>query len=140
MIGHIESFDDERQTGAIKCEDKFYEFHIDEWTSDSLPQIGDDVDFVPEDDGSATNIGPVGAYIKDMRPVKSSKIAGALGIFPLTGAFGIHRMYLGFYGFAIAQIILTVVTLGYGVMWGFIEGFLLFGGQINKDAKGRPLK
>lgn len=140
MIGHIESFDDERQTGAIKSEDKFYEFHIDEWTPDSPPKVGDDVDFVPEDDGSATNIGLLGAYLKDMRAVKSSKIAGALGLFPVTGAFGIHRIYLGFYGIAILQILFTLVTGGFGVMWGFLEGFLLFGGQIVKDAKGRPLK
>jgi TM2 domain-containing membrane protein YozV len=138
MIGHIESYDDERQTGAIKCEDEFYEFHIDDWTAEEEPKIGDDVDFVPEDDGSATNVGPLGKYIKDMRPVKNHYIAGALGI--LLGALGLHRIYLGFYGIAIAQIIVTYITGGFGVMWGFIEGILLFGGQIHKDAKGRPLK
>jgi len=138
MIGHIESYDDERQTGAIKCEDKFYEFHIDDWVADAEPKIGDDVDFIPEDDGSATDVGLIGAYLKDMRPVKNHYIASALGI--LLGAVGAHRIYLGFYGIAIAQMIITFVTGGFGVMWGFIEGILLIGGQINKDAKGRLLK
>ena len=139
MIGHIESYDDERQTGAIKCEDKFYEFHIDEWTSEIAPEIGDDVDFLPEDDGSATDVGPVGAYIQDKRAVKSHYIAGALGI--LLGFVGGHRIYLGFYPIAIAQIALSFgLGFQYGFMWGFIEGCLLLGKMIDKDSKGRPLK
>ena len=138
MIGHIESYDDERQTGAIKYENGFYEFHIDDWDSEAEPKIGDDVDFVPEDDGSATNVSLLGAYLKDLRPVKNHYIAGALGI--IFGAIGLHRLYLGFYGFAIVQIIVTYLTGGFGVIWGFIEGILIIGGQIHKDAKGRPLK
>lgn len=138
MIGHIESYDEARQTGAIKCEDKFYEFHIDDWTSDSEPLTGDDVDFVPEEDGTATDVGPVGAYVQDLRPVKNHYIAGVLGI--LLGAIGLHRIYLGFYGIAILQMFVTYLTGGFGVLWGFIEGVLLIGGQIHKDAKGRPLK
>ncbi len=138
MIGHIESYDDERQTGAIKCEDEFYEFHIDEWSAETEPKIGDDVDFIPEDDGSATNVGLVGAYIKNMQPVKNHYVAGALGL--LLGFPGIHRIYLGFYTIAIAQILVTYFTAGYGVMWGVIEGALLLTGHLTKDAKGRPLK
>ena len=139
MIGHIESYDDERQTGAIKFEDKFYEFHIDDWTSDVEPKVGDDVDFIPEDDGSASDVGPIGAYIKDIRPVKNHYIAAALGI--LLGCFGLHRIYLGFYQIAIAQIAVTVVIgFQYGFMWGLIEGGLLIAKLMNKDSKGRPLK
>lgn len=138
MIGHIESYDDERQTGAIKSKDGFYEFHIDDWVSEDAPKIDDDVDFVPEDDGSATNVGLVGAYLKDMTPVKNHYVAATLGI--LLGAIGLHRIYLGFYGIAILQIFATIVTGGFGVVWGFAEGVLLFGGQIHKDAKGRLLK
>ncbi len=138
MIGHIESFDEKCQTGAIKCEDKFYEFHIDEWNLDTSPKAGDDVDFMPEDDGSATNIGPVGAYLHNLTPVKSHYVAGFLGLF--LGALGIHRFYLGFYAIGLLQIIVSVVTMGYGVVWGFIDGILILSGHINKDAKGRPLK
>lgn len=140
MIGHIESYDDERQTGAIKFKDKFYEFHIDDWNLDAMPLVGDDVDFMPEDDGSATNIGPVGAYLAgaDLTPVKNHYIAAVLGL--LLGAIGAHRIYLGFYKIAFFQVALTVATLGFGVIWGFIEGFLLLTGNMNKDAKGRSLK
>ena len=138
MIGHIESYDEKCQTGVIKYEDKFYEFHIDDWNLDTLPKAGDDVDFLPEDDGSATNIGPVGTYLKNMTAVKSHYVAGILGIF--LGAIGIHRFYLGYYVIGLLQIIITVVTLGYGVVWGVIDGFLILSGHINKDAKGRPLK
>lgn len=138
MIGHIESYDEECQTGAIKFEDKFYEFHIDDWTSDESPKVGDDVDFIPEEDGSASDVGLVGAYIHDLKPVKNHYIAGFLALF--LGAIGLHRIYLGFYGIAVAQMVITYITGGYGVMWGFIEGILLLGGQMHKDAKGRPLK
>jgi len=138
MIGHIESYDEKCQTGAIKCEDKFYEFHIDEWNLDTLPKAGDDVDFMPEDDGSATNIGPVGEYLQNTTAVKSRLTAGLLGVF--LGAAGIHRFYLGFYTIGILQLIITVVTLGFGVVWGVIDGFLILSGHICKDGKGRPLK
>ena len=138
MIGHIESYDEETQTGAIKCDEKFYEFHIDDWDSETSPLVGDDVDFIPEDDGSAKNVGPVGAYLQDIKPVKNHYIASALGI--LLGALGVHRIYLGFYGIAIAQMVVTYLTGGFGVVWGFVEGVLLFTGHIHKDAKRRPLK
>ena len=138
MIGHVESYDKELQTGAIKYEDKFYEFHLDDWDSDASPEIGDDVDFMPEDDGRATSVGLVGAYLQDIKAVKNHYVAGVLGM--LFGAIGLHRLYLGFYGLAIAQMAVTYLTGGFGVVWGFVEGVLLIGGQINKDAKGRPLK
>ncbi|MCK4842981.1 MAG: TM2 domain-containing protein [Methylococcales bacterium] len=139
MIGHIESYDDKRQTGAIKYEEEFYEFHIDDWTSEKPPKIGDDVDFVPEDDGRATNVGHLGAYVKDMRAVKNHYIAAVLGLF--LGFVGAHRIYLGQYPIAIAQIALSFgLGFQYGFMWGFIEGCLLIGKMIEKDGKGRPLK
>ncbi len=144
MIGHVESYDDERQTGAIKCEDKFYEFHIDDWGLDTEPKVGDEVDFMPEDDGSATSITSLdGITQHTMAAVKRRVIAALLGL--LTGWLGLHRIYLGFYRIAFFQILLTAIMLylgapGFAVVWGFIEGFLIFGGLINKDAQGRPLK
>lgn len=137
MLGHIESYDERCQTGIVKYQDKFYEFHIDQWTSDKEPQPGDDVDFDHED-GEVTEIGPVGAYLDPIKPVKSRVIAGVLGL--IFGAVGLHRMYLGFWWIGIAQIIVTFLTGGFGVMWGFFESILIFVGHINKDAKGRYLK
>ncbi len=79
------------------------------------------------------------------QPRKSKVVAGLLGIF--LGGFGVHRFYLGFNLIGAIQVLLTVVggilTCGFGwiagAMWGFVEGILIFAGQINKDAQGRPL-
>jgi hypothetical protein len=70
--------------------------------------------------------------------VKSKLAAGLLGIF--LGGWGIYRFYLGFIGIGIVQIIVTLITLGAGGLWGFIEGILILTGSFKKDAKGRPLK
>ena len=70
---------------------------------------------------------------------KSKVVAGVLGI--LLGGFGIHRFYLGYTGIGIAQIAVTILTLGLGAVWGFIEGILiLVGSGITTDAQGRPLR
>lgn len=144
MIGNVVSYDDECQTGTIKYNDSFYEFHIDDWGLDQAPRIGDKVDFMPEDDGSATCITSIGNNtLHDMTPAKHRIIAALFGL--LLGWLGLHRIYLGFYAIAGFQILLTALMLyvgapGFAVVWGFIEGFLIFAGLINKDAKGRTLK
>ncbi|MBO4407418.1 MAG: TM2 domain-containing protein [Clostridia bacterium] len=69
---------------------------------------------------------------------KSKMTAGLLGIF--LGGFGVHRFYLGYTGIGIAQIAVTLCTLGAGAIWGVIEGILILVGKIDKDAKGNPLK
>ncbi len=138
MIGHIESYDEELQTGAIKCEDDFFEFHINDWELDVLPKVGDDVDFMPEEDGSATSVGPVGAYLQDIRAIKNHYVAGVLGL--VLGMLGAHRIYLGFYWLGAMQIAVTYLTGGYGLVWGFVEGVLLLTRHMHLDAKGRPLK
>ncbi len=137
MLGHLESYNKDIQTGVIKADDQFFEFYIDTWTSNHPPKAGDDVDFLLEDN-VVVEVGLLGAYIKDIRPVKRKWIASTLGL--ALGWLGLHRFYLGFYWLGLAQLVLTLATAGYGVVWGFVEGFLLLTGHINKDAKGRPLK
>jgi TM2 domain-containing membrane protein YozV len=137
MIGHIESYDPEDQTGIVKSEENSYTFHLDDWISQVPPDQGDDVDF--EVEGTiARKINLVGAFLTPPKAVKRKYVAGALALF--LGFTGIHRFYLGFYWLGIAQLALTAATVGYGALWGFIEAILLFTGNINKDAKGRPLK
>ncbi len=139
MIGRIESYDSERQIGEIKSEGKNYEFHIDEWNPENKPEIGKKVDFLPEEDGTATSIDIASSHIHNLKPVKNHYIAGILGIF--FGFIGLHRIYLGFYPIAIAQIFISfVLGFQYGFMWGIIEGVLIISKLINKDVKGRPLK
>ncbi|MEA4878568.1 MAG: TM2 domain-containing protein [Dehalococcoides mccartyi] len=69
---------------------------------------------------------------------KSRIAAGLLGIF--LGSIGVHRFYLGYVGIGIAQIIVTIVTLGIGSIWWFIEGILILTGSFQYDAKGIPLR
>ncbi len=72
------------------------------------------------------------------QPGKSKIVAGLLGIF--LGELGIHRFYLGYTTIGIIQIAVTVLTFGIGGLWGFVEGIMIFGGAINKDANGVPLR
>lgn len=137
MLGHIESYDERCQTGVIKYQDRFYEFHIDQWTAEQAPQAGDDVDFDHENN-EVIEVSPVGAYLVELQPVKHHLIAALLGI--VFGGLGFHRFYLGFWGLGITQILVTLFTGGFGVVWGFVEGVLIFTGHIKKDAKGRHLK
>lgn len=68
---------------------------------------------------------------------KSKLVAGLLGI--LLGGFGAGRFYTGHTGMAIAQIAVTWLTLGCGVLWPVIDGVLILvkGGT---DAQGRILR
>lgn len=72
-----------------------------------------------------------------------SKIAaGLLGIF--LGALGVHNFYLGFTGKAIAQLLISILSLGMlspvSAIWGLIEGILILTGSMDKDAQGRTLQ
>jgi len=77
-------------------------------------------------------------YQPSKEAVKSKLAAGLLGIF--VGGFGVHRFYLGYIGIGVIQIIVTLITLGVGALWGFVEGILILAGAMNKDAQGRPLR
>ena len=142
MIGQIETYDPDSQSGVIKSEGTLYTFHLDAWVADVPPDEGDDVKFDAE--GSiANNIDLVGAYLEPPKAVKYKYLAAALALF--LGFTGAHRFYLGFYGLAVFQLTLTVILYvtglpGFAMLWAFVEFILLAGGHINKDAKGRPLK
>lgn len=69
---------------------------------------------------------------------KSKLVAGLLGIF--LGGFGVHNFYLGFTTRAVIQIVVSLVTCGFGSLWGFIEGILILCGHYaTVDANGVPL-
>ena len=139
MIGKIKSYDEDTQTGVIKSEEQYFEFHINDWSEPVAPIIGSDVLF--EDEGeTASMVTLIGSYLDHQEPVKSRRIAIALALFPLTGLFGGHRWYLGFYKLALLQTIVCIVTVGFGILWPIVDAFLLFTGQIAKDNQGRPLK
>lgn len=142
MIGHIESYDSERQAGVIKSEDQIFEFHIDDWIAEVPPDVGDDISFDLEN-GVVSNVNLVGAYLEKPKPVKFKYLAAVMSL--LFGWAGLHRFYLGYYRIGFIQIVLTALLLRTGFIvfvpqWGFIEAILLASGKFDKDAKGRPLK
>ena len=81
---------------------------------------------------------------------KSLIVAGILGIFPITGALGIHRFYLGYKGLGLTHIFLLVLSIFASFsflgnpflignsIWAIVEGTMIFTGTISKDASGRP--
>ena len=71
-----------------------------------------------------------------------SKIVTFLLAFFL-GYFGVHNFYLGKTGLGIAQLLITVLTFGIGVLitvpWSFIEGILALVSSNFRDGDGLPL-
>ena len=79
------------------------------------------------------------------RPVPAnakSRIAAALFAFFL-GTIGVHNFYLGYVGKGIAQVLITVLTCGYGAVvtfiWSLVEGIILLTDKSKTDARGNPL-
>ncbi|MFN7342872.1 MAG: TM2 domain-containing protein, partial [bacterium] len=63
---------------------------------------------------------PTSGFTKEQKDKKL--IAGLLGI--LLGGLGIHKFYLGYTKEGIIQIVVTIVTCGFGSIVGLIEGIL----------------
>ncbi len=73
---------------------------------------------------------------------KSKIAAGILGI--LLGGLGIHNFYLGYTGKAVAQLLISILSIGFlsfvSAIWGLVEGIMILTGSIAVDGKGVPLK
>lgn len=86
-----------------------------------------------------------GAFAQQYPDQKSKMAAGLLGIF--LGGLGIHNFYLGYTGKAIAQLLISLLSLGFlaiiSGIWGLIEGILILtaqpGNPWSLDARGVPL-
>ena len=72
---------------------------------------------------------------------KSKVVGGLLAWF--LGVFGVHNFHLDRTGYGVAQLLITLLTLGIGMIitgpWAFIEMILIFSGSIN-DGDGFPLE
>jgi len=67
---------------------------------------------------------------------KSKLVAGLLQLLlPL----GIGRMYAGYTGIGVAQLVVTIVTCGIGGLWPFIDGIIILATD-SKDADGYMLR
>ncbi|MCG5430797.1 TM2 domain-containing protein [Mycobacterium sp. MYCO198283] len=71
---------------------------------------------------------------------KSKLVAGLLQLIGLFGLVGVGRIYLGYTGLGIAQLIVGLVTCGIGaVVWGIVDAVLIFSDRV-RDPDGRPLR
>ena len=70
---------------------------------------------------------------------KSKVVAGLLQLLGLFGLVGIGRIYLGYTGLGIAQLVVGLITCGIGaIIWGIIDAVLLLTDKV-RDPEGRPL-
>lgn len=71
---------------------------------------------------------------------KSKVVAGLLQLLGLVGVLGIGRIYLGYTGLGIAQLIVGLVTCGLGaVIWGIVDAVLILTDKV-RDPQERPLR
>jgi TM2 domain-containing membrane protein YozV len=127
-----------QQSGFISGADGHrYTFSNHDWKGSVTPYNGMDVDFIPD-----------GEFAKEIYPLKNygnnPQIADAkqkiifilLGIF--LGTFGIHNFYAGYIGKGVAQLLITILSVGFlaiiSWIWAIIEIV-----TITKDSKGVPM-
>ena len=71
---------------------------------------------------------------------KSKVVAGLLQLLGLLGLVGIGRIYLGYTGLGVAQLVVGLITCGIGaVVWGIIDAVLILTDKV-RDPEGRPLR
>jgi hypothetical protein len=90
--------------------------------------------------GTATGR-PLGGNRPDSEHAPRSRlVAGLLGV--LLGGFGAHRFYLGYPRQGVLMVLVTLLTLGIGAVWGLVEGVLILAGSstFRSDADGVPLR
>jgi hypothetical protein len=142
VIGVIQNYDPETETGAISNGKELFQFDISDWIAGAAPERGDNVTFDLRG-VKPCNINLYVANLNKSEAVKYKWVAIPLALF--LGFVGAHRIYLGYYRLAITQIIVNAVLFVaglqvYAFLWGFVETILILGGHIDKDAKNRPLK
>jgi TM2 domain-containing membrane protein YozV len=85
---------------------------------------------------------PYGRHPQTGEPLsdKSKVVAGLLQLLGLFGLVGIGRIYLGYTGLGVAQLVVGLVTCGLGaVIWGIIDAVLILTDKV-RDPQGRPLR
>jgi TM2 domain-containing membrane protein YozV len=142
VLGVIQNYDPETQAGAISNGKELLQFVISDWIAGAPPEQGDHVTFDLRG-VKPCNINLYVATLDKGEAVKYKYLALFLAL--VLGWAGGHRCYLGFYRLAIIQLTITILLIvaglpGYILLWSFVDALLIFGGHIDKDAKGRPLK
>lgn len=71
---------------------------------------------------------------------KSKIVAGLLQLIGLFGVVGIGRIYLGYTGLGVAQLVIGLLTCGIGaIIWGLIDAVLILTDKV-RDPVGLPLR
>ncbi|WP_059019674.1 NINE protein [Mycobacterium sp. M26] len=71
---------------------------------------------------------------------KSKVVGGLLQLLGLLGIVGIGRIYLGYTGLGVAQLVVGLITCGIGaVIWGIVDAVLILTDKV-RDPQGRPLR
>ncbi|ORX09595.1 hypothetical protein AWC32_18395 [Mycobacterium xenopi] len=118
----------------------------DKWRSAGPPP------YAPPPGGAAGYVDPTAPYGR--HPVtgeplsdKSKVVAGLLQLIGLLGFLGFGRIYLGYTGLGVAQLLIgllvAVLTFGFGavvpVIWGIVDAVLILTDKV-RDPQGRPLR
>ncbi|MEO1895127.1 MAG: TM2 domain-containing protein [Methylococcales bacterium] len=143
--GHIAAYDSKNKTGILSTNknNKSYYFELADWHEDNQPYggclVAFDAEEVHKKYGKVLKMELIGEYTGPQgEAVKSRRLAVFLSI--CLGGAGAGRFYLGFWKLGIAQVVATVGTLGFAVVWGVLEGILMLMHRIDRDAQNRPLK
>ncbi len=71
---------------------------------------------------------------------KSKVVAGLLQLIGLFGLVGIGRIYLGYTGLGVLQLVVGLLTCGLGaVIWGIVDAVLILTDKV-RDPQNRPLR
>ncbi|MGQ4527560.1 TM2 domain-containing protein [Dermabacteraceae bacterium P13115] len=83
---------------------------------------------------------PTAQVINPNAKPASRILIGLMGVF--FGWCGIHRFLLGNYVVGVIQILVTLMTFGFGGIWGTIEGFMVLfqAKSFRYTASGRPVR
>ncbi len=108
----------------------------------AFPAVGSDPVFAPANQSEPAAYPSIQYPDVPTSRDKSKVTAGLLAIF--LGALGVHRFYLGYKLIGVIMLLITVASLGrlapITVLWGIVEGILIFTGKMKKDKYGGELK
>jgi len=135
MKGQVIAFDEQTNKGKISGHDgNRYSFTLVDWADGGgKPKVGLEVDF-DVDDGER-NVAKDIIIIKGGTIGDKSRTAYVL-LAVFVGYFGIHNFYAGYKGRAIAQLLITVISIFtlalISWIWAIIEAIV-----IKEDANGK---